>query len=145
MVIIASIYFSDLARKKVIELPILPETMPELSKSSKNEEFETFNNGMFNLLGTVGLVTFSIESFLPEYADKYKWAKSQIDPYTLINLWSLAETNKTPIRCVMQRNSNNKNPEILNWMVSVESMTWFERGNSDIKYTVSFKEYRVIK
>ena len=145
MVIIASIYFSDLERKKVIELPFLPETMPELSKSAKNEEFETFNNGMFNLLGTVGLVTFSIDSLLPEYAGKYKHAKSQIDPYTLINLWSLAMANKTAIRCIMQRNNNNKNPEILNWMVSVEAMTWFESRNGDIKYNVSFKEYRVIK
>jgi len=138
------IYFSDLKRIKVYQLPILPEVMPELSKSAKNEEFETFNNGVYNLIGSMGLVTFSIDSFLPEFGDKYEFAKSKIDPYLLINMWSGAMRDKIPIRCIMQRGEKSNNTEIINWMVTVESMVWFENRVGDIKYTVDFKEYRAI-
>lgn len=145
MIIIADIFFSDLARKTILQIPVLPEEMPELSKAAKNEEFETFNNGMFNLLGTIGLTTFTLTRFLPQFAGKYSWAKSKINPYDLINLWSKSMLNKVPLRCVMMRDSKNGKPEILNWMVSVEAMTWHEDRLHDVQYSVDFKEYGVIK
>ena len=137
----ADIYFSDLNRTQVYRLPIIPEEMPDLSKSAKNEEFETFDNGTYNFLNTVGLVTFSIDCWLPQHANKYSFAKSQIDPYLLINLWSGAMVNKTPLRCIMERGQNN---EILNWMVTVENMNWHENKVGDIKYKIDLKEYRSV-
>ncbi|MBU3146887.1 hypothetical protein KPL50_25765 [Clostridium sp. CF012] len=142
----ANIYFSDSKRKIIIELPVLPEEMPELSRNAKNEEFETFNNGAFNLLGNVGLITFTLDSFLPAYANKYRWAKSQINPYSLINLWASNMANKTPLRVIMNRNLRKDLPaELLNLAVSVENMKWHEDRTGDIKYTIDFKEYREIK
>lgn len=138
------IYFSDLDRKNVYRLPIIPDSMPELSKSAKNEEFEG-DTQTYNILGNVELITFSIDSWLPEYPNKYNasWCKSQINPYLIINLWSLAMNNRTPIRCVMTRgqNKNNISDVILNWQVSVESLNWNPRQNKDIVYKADFKEY----
>ncbi|WP_243124528.1 hypothetical protein [Clostridium sp. AWRP] len=138
------IYFSTLDRSEVYKLPVLPENMPELAKTAKNEEFESYDNGFYNILGNVSLITFPLEGFLPEYPGKYPWAQSQINPYLLINLWSQAMISKKPIRCIMNRgiNKNNISPEILNWMVSVESLSQHPRRNKDILYKVEFKEYR---
>lgn len=146
MVTIANIYFSDLERTTIIELPILPTEMPDLSRSARNEEFETFGDGTFNLLGSMGLFTFTLDSFLPAFAGKYRWAKSQINPYVLINLWHSNMSNKTPIRVIMDRGERKDLPsELLNLAVSVESMNWHEDRTGDVKYTVNFKEYRSIR
>lgn len=142
----ANIYFSTLDRKQLYELPILPEEMPELSKSAKNEVFETFNNSEYNFLGEVSLISFSLESWLPAYPNKYRWAKSQINPYLLIGLWSNAMTLKQSIRIVINRNKNDFLPqELLNWKVSVENMSWHELINGDVAYKLDLKQYRVIK
>lgn len=137
----ADIYFSDLSRTTVYQVPILPEEMPELSKNGKNEEFETFDDGTYNFLEKPGLVTFSIESFLPEYANKYSFAKSQMDPYLLINLWNNAMENQTPLRCIMERGDSS---QILNWMVTVENMTWHEDTVGDVQYKIDLKQYRSV-
>lgn len=139
------IYFSDLDRNEIYLLPCLPSTMPEISKSSKNEEFETYDEGVYNIIGNKVLATFSIDCWLPEYASKYSWAKSQINPYDLINLWETAMTNKKPIRCVLVRgaNKNNISPVILNWMVTVENYTQIPADEAkDIHYKIDLKEYR---
>ncbi|ENK0837134.1 hypothetical protein AB2Z22_000440 [Clostridium botulinum] len=142
----ANIYFSTLDRKQLYELPILPEEMPELSKSAKNEVFETFNNSEYNFLGEVSLISFNLESWLPAYPNKYRWAKSQINPYLLIGLWSNAMTLKQPIRVIINRNKNDFLPqELLNWMVSVENMSWHELINGDVAYKLDLKQYREIK
>lgn len=144
MVKIADIYFSDLKRTTVYRLPIIPETMPELSVAAKNEEFETFDNNTFNFIGNTGLVSFSIDSFLPEKADKYKWAKSQMAPYLLINLWRGAMATKVPLRCIMERGDASNPFVILNWMVTIESMSWYEDKVGDVKYKIDCKEYREV-
>ena len=133
------IFFSSLDRSQVYKLPIIPENMPELSKSAKNEEFEG-DGQTYNILGNVGLVTFTIDSWMPEYAGKctQSYCKSQINPYLIINLWSQAMIDKKPIRCVQTRNDGS---EILNWLVSVENMSRYPRQNEDIKYKIEFKEY----
>ncbi|MEY8001619.1 hypothetical protein AB8U03_15725 [Clostridium sp. Mt-5] len=138
------IYFSDLDRTQVYQLPILPTDMPELSKSTKNEEFESYQDGVYNVIGNVELTTFPIDCWLPEYAGKYNWAKSQINPYLLINLWNNAMITKKPLKCVMSRgqNKNNISSEILNWSVTIEDMNWYPEKNGDIKYKIDCKEYR---
>lgn len=134
------IYFSSLDRTEIYRLPVLPEEMPEFSKSAKNEEFESFNDGVYNILGNAGLISFTLESFLPAKGRKYPFIKEELeDPYLLINLWSNAMNTKTPIRVVMYRNNKT---EIINTMVSVESMAWHEDKVGDVKYKIDFKEYR---
>lgn len=134
------IYFSSINKTEVYQLPVLPETMPELSASAKNEEFSGADGKTYILLGGSNLVSFSIDCFLPpENAGARGYTiKSNVNPYLIINLWRNSQINKTPIRCVQTRNDGS---EILNWKVTVESLSWFERGNGDIKYKVDFKEY----
>ncbi|EKN41422.1 hypothetical protein CFSAN001627_13353 [Clostridium botulinum CFSAN001627] len=142
----ANIYFSTLDRKKMYELPILPEEMPELQKSAKNEIFESFNNGEYNFLGKVSLINFSLESWLPAYPNKYRWAKSQINPYLLINMWNTAMDTENLPRIVINRNENDFLPQqLLNWMVSVEDISWHELNNGDVAYKLDLKQYREIK
>lgn len=142
----ANIYFSTLDRKKIYELPILPEVMPELSKSAKNEIFETFNNGEYNFLGNNSLVSFTLEGWLPIYPNKYRWAKSQEPAYNFINLWSLSMNNKQPIRIVINRNkSSYYRQELLNWVISIEAISWHEINESDVAYKIDCKEYREVK
>ena len=137
----ADIWFSNQSRTRVYRLPFLPEEMPELSAASKNEEFETFDNGTYNLIGSKGLISFSLQGILPAYANKYSWAKSQLNPYLIIKLWDDAMYFKTPIRCVMERGESD---EIKNLLVTVESMSNNEDKVGDVKYNVSFKEYRQV-
>lgn len=134
------IYFSNLDRTEVYQVPILPEDMPELSKKSINEEFETYNDGVYNILGNVGLISFSLESFLPKGGRDYPFDNVRLEnPYVLINLWSGAMNTKTPVRCVQIRDDKT---EIINILVSVESMDWHEDRSGDIKYKIDLKEYR---
>lgn len=135
------IYFSTLDRSEVYKLPVLPVDMPDLSKSAKNEEFETYDDGNYNLIGNVGLVSFSIERFLPALKNNYPFVKSKFNPYLLINLWSKAMEVKKPVRIIMYRNDKS---EILNWLVTVESMSWHEDKVGDVKYRIDLKEYREI-
>jgi len=142
----ADIFFSDLERTQVYRLPILPPTMPQLSRSAKNEEFETYNDGVYNLPGNVGLLSFSIECFLPALNKNYTFAKSKINPYLLVNLWAAAMNSKKPIRIIINRNTNQMLPiQALNMMVTVENMTWFEDQVGDVQYKIDLKEYREIK
>lgn len=142
----ADIYFSSLDRKEVYSLPVLPKEFPELSRSAKNEEFESYNDGVFNLIGNMGLYTFSLEGFLPALDKKYTFARSKFNPYLLINLWAGAMAKKTPIRVVMNRKQGLGLPiEAVNMMVTVESMAHNEDKVHDVKYKVSFKEYRELK
>lgn len=136
------IFFSDLDRNNVYTLPVLPPEMPDIVRNAKNEEFETFSNGTFNFINGVGLRTFSIDCFLPGKVDKYKWAKSQIDPYELLNFWSNAMEDGYPVRCIM--NLENEAGKILNFMCTVENLSYYLNRAMDFKYKLDLKEYRMV-
>lgn len=142
----ADIFFSTVDRSEVYQLPVLPEAMPELNRSASNEEFETYNNGTYNLIGNIGLYSFSLEGFLPGLNKKYPFAKNNMNPYLLVNMWARAMANKKPIRIIINRNKTYGLPiESLNILITVESMTHYEDKIGDVVYSVSFKEYREIK
>lgn len=142
----ADIFFSSLDRKEVYQLPVLPETLPELTRACANEEFETYNNGTFNLLGNMGLYSFSLSSFLPTLDKNYTFAKNKINPYLIINLWAKAMATKKPIRVIINRSLVVGLPvEVINIMVTVESLSHYEDIVGDVVYNVSFKEYRELK
>ncbi|KZL93559.1 hypothetical protein [Clostridium magnum] len=145
MIKIADIFISDKDRTKVFQLPILPERFPEFSRAAKNEEFETWEDGVYTLIGNVDAIKFSLECWLPGMDKEYSFAKSKINPYDLINLMHNAMLEKNPIRYVANRNPNLKLPvEITNMLVTVESLSWYEDRLGDVQYKVDFKEYREI-
>ena len=135
------IYFADVDENQIIQLPLPPANMPELAKTFDNQEFKVWGDGLnVNVLGNPSLVTFSLAGILPEYSDKYKYARSYIEPYSLINLWSLQATAHKPLRCVMTRPDRSS---ILSWLVTVEGMNWYEEKSRDINYKVDFKQYAI--
>ena len=139
----ADIFFTTPNRSTVYQLPVLPEHLPELSRSANNEEFETYNNGVYNLPGNVGLFNLPLEGFLPAMNKNYPFAKNKINPYSLINLWSRAMVDKKPLRIIISRNKSLGLPdEVINILVTVESMTYYEDKTGDVVYNLSLKEYR---
>ena len=71
------IYIANKDKSIVLKLPIIPAELPELSYSIQNEEFKTYNNGIYNFIKEQGLYSFTLESWLP--VKKYQFAK----PYTI--------------------------------------------------------------
>lgn len=135
------IFFADIDEKQILQLPFPPQNMPELAKTFDNQEFKSWGDGLnVNVLGNPSLVTFTLQGILPQYPDKYSYARSQIKPYDLINLWSLQATAHKPLRCVMTRPDGSC---ILSWQVTVESKNWYEEQNGDINYKVEFKQYSI--
>ncbi len=134
------IYLSDLTRKTVLRLPILPPEMPTITKASKNEEFETFNNGTFNIIGDTGLMTFTLESWLPALRNKYPFAKvKNINPYKYIDLVNVAMRDKKPLRVIILRGDGTY---VINNTFSVESFEYHENRIGNFQFTISFKQWR---
>lgn len=138
----ADIFIGSHDGKKVYQFPWLPPTFPEFSRTSKNEVFESYSDGDFNILGAVNLLEFGLEGKLPITPSKYSFSKSNIGAYTIINLMARSMYNKKPVRVIINRNPNPTVPtNLMNILVGVESMTWKEE-NDVVNYNVSFKEYR---
>ncbi len=134
------IYVSDAAKKKVLKLPVIPAEMPTLSRSSKNEEFETFNNGVYNIIGDAGPMEFTLESFLPGKDKKYPFSKvKNVNPDAYINLINAAAKNKKPIRVVIVRGNGTF---VVNGTFSVESFEYHEDKTGDYQYSLSLKQWR---
>lgn len=134
------IYISDMSKKTVLRMPILPEELPKLSKASSNETFETFNNGSFNVIGNVGLTEFTLESWWPEKGKNYSFQKvKNINPYTYIDIINRAMIAKTPLRVVIVRGDGTF---YVNDTFSVESFEYNENKIGNFTYSIAFKQWR---
>jgi hypothetical protein len=134
------IYISDIDRKTVLQLPIIPEEMPSFAKSSSNEEFETFSNGVYNIIGDVGLKEFTLESYLPGKGKNYPFQRvKNINPDVYLDLINNAMTNKQPLRVIIVRGGDTFN---INDTYSVESFEWHDDKVGDYQYSISFKQWR---
>ena len=130
----ADIYLSSSDRGRVYQLPFLPESFPDLSRAAGNEEFETFNNGTYNILGAPGLYEFTLEGVLP--TKSYSFAKSSVKAGAIISLLENAMERKKPVRIVLAGKLRRS------MQVSVESLSYHENKAGNVAYSVSFKEYR---
>ena len=73
--------------KEVYKMPWLPEYFPKFSRSSKNETFETYDNGDYNNIGSMGLLEFSLEGKLPITPKYFSFSKNDVGAYKIINLY----------------------------------------------------------
>lgn len=136
------IYLSSLDRTKVLQLPVLPEQIPSLESSSKNEEFETFSYGSYNFIGAVGLLTFTLDSWLPSKGKNYSFQRiKNINPDDYIQFIDEQRLYKKPIRVVIARSDGTF---IINNTFSVESFSWHENRQGDYEYSISFKQWRTL-
>lgn len=134
------IYLSNLDRTTVLQLPILPEELPPLTKSSSNEEFESFSNGKFNLIGDVSLLEFSLESFLPGKGKNYSFQRvKNINPDDYIQLIDDAMLSSEALRVVIVRSDGTF---VVNDTFSAETFEWHEDKTGDYIYKIDFKQWR---
>ena len=134
------IYISDIAKKTVLQLPIIPEEMPSLNKAGKNEEFETYSNGTYNIIGDVGLMEFTLECWLPAKDRNYSFQRvKNINPYKYIDLINIAMRDKKPLRVVIVRGDGTF---VVNDTFSVESFEYHENKIGNFEYSVGLKQWR---
>lgn len=136
----ADIYVSTLDRKQVYQFPTLPEEFPVLSKTAKNELFETFNNGVFNLIGGAGLIEFSMGFMLPLH--EYSFNKCDFNnTQNIINLLLTSMVEKFPVRFIFK---GEDDADYSNIAVNVEKFDYNFDKMLDVVFSADFKEYRVI-
>jgi hypothetical protein len=134
------IYISDMERKTVLQLPIIPAEMPPFKKSSSNEEFDTYSDGKYNIIGDVGLMEFTLESYLPAKGRNYYFQRvKNINPDAYIALLNTAMINIKPIRVVIVRGDGTFN---INDTFSVENFEWYDNKVGDYQYSLSLKQWR---
>lgn len=129
------IYFSTLDRNKIMRIPIIPETLPEIAFSQRNEEFETMK-GSINLLGMTGLFNFSLQSFFP--TKTYKFSKTKVNGWDYVNFFNLIRSKRELIRLLI----TNKKTNIVNNLVTIENFSYYVDKIGDIQYTLDVKQFK---
>lgn len=142
----ADIFFSTLDRSQVLQMPWIPKDFPEMQKTAKNEEFETFNNGVFNFMGNASLTTFTLAGKMPGSYGKYSFQKGNNHAVELYNLWRGAMFYKIPLRVLMLRGEtgNVDVDEYYNGIITLESVSWKLDKQLDYDYSINCKEYKEI-
>ncbi|KYH35829.1 hypothetical protein CLTEP_02220 [Clostridium tepidiprofundi DSM 19306] len=134
------IYFSTLDRKKVIQLPVIPQNVELLNYSFTNEEFPTLNS-VINLKNyKKQLFTTTLESFFPKTSKRYRWLRSDVDMNIGTAFFLDVANKEIPIRYMVTDN----NKELTNIPVTVENFVTKTKRNGDIAYTLTIKEYREV-
>jgi len=131
------IYITDYKKTKVLKMPIIPSELPSISRTIKNEEFETYNNGTFNFIYKAGLNTLTLESWLP--TKSYNFAKSTIKADKVIALINNAIDNTEAIQLVILKTDGST---YINDKFSVESFKYNVNKRGDYNYSLELKQYR---
>jgi len=124
--------FSYNNNEKVVEVPVIPEKLPEIVQSLENEDFVT-NKFTLTLLGNKKPRTFSLSLFLP--TKHYSFSKGT--SIETLNLLEYVSAKKIPMRIVVTDGLN----ELLNIAVSITSFGYYYDVVENIHCNVSFKEY----
>lgn len=125
-------FFSYNNNEKVVEVPVIPNTLPDILQELQNETFTT-NTTTLTLLGNKKPRSFSMDLFLP--TKEYDFAK---DTGTeILNLLGYVSSNKIPMRVVVTDGLN----ELLNIAVSISSFKYYFDRAENIRCNVSFTEY----
>lgn len=132
-----NIYLADYKKTKVLKLPIIPSELPSISRSIKNEEFETYDNGTFNFIEKAGLSTLSLESWLP--TKNYNFTKSSYKANDIISLLNNAIDNTEAIQLVILKANGST---YINDKFSIESFQYHVNKRGDYNYSLGLKQYR---
>ena len=118
--------------EKVVEVPVIPNELPDTAQELANEEFTTHTKTL-TLLGNKKPRSFSLDLFLP--TKPYDFAKDT--GVEVLNLFKYVADKKIPMRIVVTDGLN----ELLNIAVSISNFKYrFDRAEN-IRCNVSFKEY----
>ncbi|OHW62903.1 hypothetical protein EUAN_06870 [Andreesenia angusta] len=136
----ANIILSVNNNQEVMVFPVVPEI--NVSKPQDNTTFETINNGTMNLIGDEGLRTFNVSSIFP--CREYSWLKigSVSDGFAYVDFINRWRSKKYPFRIYVSRPDGR---EWFNMAVLIDAFDFSVMRNGDIKYSLSFSEYRFVK
>jgi len=134
-----NIYISDYAKTKVLQFPIIPSEMPSISHKSSNEEFQSWWNGTYNFIEKEGLITLSLDSWLPANASKYYFCKSKVNASEIIELIKSSLSKAEPLRLIITGGDSASN---INDTFSIESFSYNVLRRGDYKYSLSLKQWR---
>ncbi|NRT32443.1 glucan-binding YG repeat protein [Clostridium beijerinckii] len=132
------IYIGDYNNTNVLKLPILPKELPSLSAGIQNEEFSTYWDGNYNFIEKTGLLSFTLESWIPLKASKYNFCKSNVNAQQVIDLVNNSLKNTEPIRILI----NTPNGYYVNDTFSIEKWEYKANRRGDFDYSLDVKEWR---
>lgn len=136
------IWLSVNNREEVMQIPVMPSSFA-VSKTYKNETFETVSGKEILLMGPEALKTISWESFFPAEKNRERYAQSEYirnrdmwgwDYIYTIDTW---RQRKLPIRLIITY-EHEDTP--INIAVAVENLDYEMRTDGDLLYSVSFKQ-----
>lgn len=128
--------------EEIFVLPIVPPGI-ELANPNKNEEFETINNGVLNLIGDEGLRTLSISSNFLLFETSWKKKGSTADGWKYVEFFNKWKKARVPIRIIATSNSGK---EIFNIAATIENFNYnLNKPENLINYTLDLKEYRFVR
>lgn len=128
-------------QKEAIEFPVLPEKI-EVSESGNSKSYEISKLGEINVIKSKKLTEISFESLFPAqwYPGANVTEREMFQPsHYIVNKIEKWRSYKRPVRLILTGSTMD-----INMAVSIEKFTWSEEGGEvgDIKYQISFKEYR---
>ncbi|WP_432408562.1 hypothetical protein [Wukongibacter sp. M2B1] len=126
---------------EVLIFPVIPNDI-EVSTPQSNEEFQTINSGILNLIGDIGLRSLSIASIFPTH--DYNWLKagSSSNGWEYVDFFEKWRKEKVPIRIIIALKDGS---EWLNMACTIDNFTYGIMRNEDIRYTLDLKEYTFVK
>lgn len=134
------IIFSINNNEEAVVLPAVPPDFG-LETSQNNDTFSGLSRD-YNLLGTMGLWSFSLESFFP-VGRRYSFmpADASEDGWSYVSFFERNRPRMLPFRCVVLDSGGVCR---LNCACSIDSFTWKVKRNGDIAYSLTVREYRFI-
>ncbi|WP_321994832.1 cell wall-binding protein [Clostridium butyricum] len=123
-----------------MQLPILPEQLPSLERSSPNENFTTYWEGDYNFIEKPGLMSFTLASWLP--SKTYGFQKAANKPQEYINLINNAMNNAEPIQILIISSDGST---YVNDFFSVDSFKYNIDRLGDYIYSLDVKQWREYK
>lgn len=123
-------------QQETITIPVIQGIEP-ITCSTNDEEFQTINGSVLNLIGGKGLRSFSFSSFFP--SKKYNfisWLKYR-DPQEYVDFLEKYRDLKIPIRIIV----TDKYRIVLNMLCRYNFVYSLRDKAGDIPYTLEIKEY----
>lgn len=129
------IFLSYNNNEKIVQLPVVPDTLPEILQDLENDTITTHTKTL-TLLGNKKPRSFSLSLFLP--TSDYDFCKG--NGKEVIELLEYVTENKIPARLVITDNLS----ELLNMAISVKSYKHNYDTVGNIRATIDCTEYEFL-